>query len=88
MPRKVDETAWESGILRTSERLKISPLEFERTVEIQDNEVQLSCCLSKLGAKEEHYLWAMHQLLRLRQRDHLRCLPLRPAGSGSEGWHL
>src|SRR5882672_4545281 len=38
-PWKVDSAAWENGILKTSVRLKISPFEFERTIELVENEI-------------------------------------------------
>lgn len=72
VPWSVDETAWEMGALRTSVRLEISPLEFERTVELHDNEVRLSYRLNNLGAEDELYLWAMHPLLRFVKGDQLQ----------------
>jgi len=71
VPWSVDKAAWEAGVLKTSVRLKISPLEFERTIELRDNEVLLRYRLNNLGAADEHYLWAMHPLLRLRAGDRL-----------------
>ena len=41
VPWKVDERAWENGILKTRILLKISPFEFERTIELQENEIRL-----------------------------------------------
>src|SRR5258706_6100635 len=38
----LDSAAWEGGLLRTSISLKISPLDFERTIELQENEIRLS----------------------------------------------
>jgi len=71
VPWTVDESAWEGGVLKTSVRLKISPLKFERTIELRDNEVQLGYRLSNLGAQDEPFLWAMHPLLRLSEGDQL-----------------
>ena len=86
VPWKVDEAAWESGVLKTSVRLKISPLEFERTIEVRDREVRLSYRLNNLGAKDEHYLWAMHPLLRLREGDQLTLPPSTRSQLNGERW--
>lgn len=67
VPWQVDATLWETGILRTFVRLKISPLKFERTIELRDNEVLLSYRLDNVGKEDECYLWAMHPLLGLRE---------------------
>ena len=37
MPWQVDAAAWETGVLKTSARLKISPFDIERTVELREN---------------------------------------------------
>jgi len=65
----VDYGAWDRGVLRTSVGLRISPLDFERTIELQKNEVRLSYQLKNRGAIDESYLWAMHPLLRLQAGD-------------------
>lgn len=70
-PWVVDFDAWERGLLRTSVNLKISPLHFERTIELQENEVRLTYVLRNRAASEELYLWAMHPLLRLETGDRL-----------------
>ena len=67
----VDSSAWEQGQLRTTVRLGISPLEFERTIELRANEVHFSYRLKNRTATEELYLWAMHPLLRLQEGDEL-----------------
>src|SRR6267378_2845899 len=66
-----DLEAWERGLLRTHTRLKISPFDFERTIELQENEVQLGYLLNNRAAVKEHFLWAMHPLLRLQIGDEL-----------------
>jgi hypothetical protein len=71
----VDSDAWERGLLRTSVGLKTSPLDFARTVELNENEMRLSYRLENRNAAAEHYLWAMHPLLRLQSGDKLE-LPL------------
>ena len=67
----LDLAAWERGQLRTSVSLKISPFDFERTIELQGNEVRLSYQLNNRAPSEELYLWAMHPLLRLHKGDQL-----------------
>ncbi len=71
MPWRVDETAWQNGVLKTSTELKISPFEFERTIILGDNEIQITYQLKNLGTGEENYLWAFHPLLKLQTGDHL-----------------
>jgi len=67
----VDGQAWADGVLRTSTSLQISPLHFERTIELQGNEIHLTYRLKNLGPIEEHYLWAMHPLLQFKAGDQL-----------------
>src|SRR6267378_1404797 len=52
----LDFEAWERGVLRTTVSLRISPLDFERTIELQENEVRLSYQLKNRSAAEELYL--------------------------------
>jgi galactose mutarotase-like enzyme len=68
---KVDSTAWENGILKTSIRLKISPFEFERTIELHETEIRLGYQLNNLSARDESFLWAFHPLLKLQPGDQL-----------------
>lgn len=67
----VDEEAWQKGALKTSVRLEISPFDFERTVELDENGVRLSYQLSNRNAAPEYFLWAMHPLLSLEPGDRL-----------------
>ena len=67
----LDFEAWERGLLRTSVSLEISPFDFERTIELQENKVLLSYLLNNRAEEEEHYLWAMHPLVRLQIGDQL-----------------
>ena len=71
MPWKVDFDSWEKGILKTSCRLKISPFELQRTIELDGGEVRLSYQLRNLSAHPESFLWAFHPLLRLQPGDQL-----------------
>ena len=36
----VDEEIWQKGALKTSVRLEISPLDFERTIELDETEIR------------------------------------------------
>jgi hypothetical protein len=70
-PWKVDAAAWETGVLKTSARLKVSPFDIERRVELRENEIHLTYALTNRSSFAESYLWAMHPLLRLVAGDQL-----------------
>ena len=67
----VDGATWEAGRLKTSVGLKILPFEFHRTIALEGNEIQISYQLDNHGAEDQHFLWAMHPLLRLQAGDEL-----------------
>ena len=71
VPWKVDPVALESGILKTSVQLKISPFDFERAIELHGNEIQINYQLNNYSAVERQFLWAIHPLLRLQAGDQL-----------------
>jgi hypothetical protein len=68
---KVDLGAWETGLIRTSVSLNISPFDFERTIELCNNQVRLTYHLKNRAASQELYLWAMHPLIQLHSGDEL-----------------
>ena len=68
---QVDADAWKNGILKTSISLKISPFDFQRTIELHANEVHLNYRLANQSSSPEYFLWAMHPLLRLQSDDQL-----------------
>jgi galactose mutarotase-like enzyme len=68
---KVDDDAWKKGALKTSVRLEISPFDFGRTIELDDNEICLSYELNNRNSAPESFLWAMHPLLKLQTGDQL-----------------
>lgn len=67
----VDAEAWKSGVLKTSVRLSVSPFDFERAIELEENEIRLSYQLANRSPAPEYFLWAMHPLLRLQPDDRL-----------------
>ena len=85
-PWSVDPLALKDGILKTTIELKISPFKLERTIELRDREVHIYYHLSNLGATEEHFLWALHPLLRLEAGDHLELPPSTRALLDGETW--
>ena len=68
---KLDLGAWETGLIRTSVSLDISPFDFERTIELCNDEVRLTYHLKNRAPSEELYLWAMHPLIQLQNGDEL-----------------
>jgi galactose mutarotase-like enzyme len=70
-PWQVDDDAGQNGILTTSIQLKTSPLVFKRTIELRGNEIRFDYQLSNISAAEEHFVWALHPLLRLAAGDEL-----------------
>jgi len=82
----VNAEAWEEGVLQTSVDLPISPFEFERTLTVQDSQVNLSYRLRNRGEVEESYLWALHPLLRLEPGDRLQLPATTRALLNGEAW--
>jgi len=85
-PWSVDRRAWEEGGLRTSVGLKISPFDFERTLELREDEVLVSYRLTNRSAAEEFFAWAMHPLLMLQAGDELVLPPSTRALLNGETW--
>jgi galactose mutarotase-like enzyme len=78
--------AWEKGILKTGVRLKISPFQFERTIELDENEVRIHYELTNLAGSREKFVWAIHPLLRLQPGDQLELPASTRALLNGEGW--
>ena len=70
-PWDVDIDSWREGILKTSIELESLPFIFERTISLQEREIQLKYKLHNVGPVEEHFVWAFHPLLRLIAGDRL-----------------
>jgi hypothetical protein len=85
-PWKVDRRNWEKGVLRTSVELPISPFEFERTIELREQEIRFSYLLKNRSLVPEQYLWALHPLLRLQPGDRLRMPATTRALLNGEAW--
>jgi hypothetical protein len=83
---RVDDAAWRNGTLSASVSLEISPFDFQRTIQLDDNEVCLGYRLSNRSAAEEHFLWAMHPLLALRPGDRLVLPASTRARLNNEAW--
>lgn len=82
----VDEDVWQKGALKTFVRLEISPFNFERTIELDDDEIRLSYQLSNRNPKSEFFLWAMHPLLKLQDGDKLVLPPSTRHLFNGETW--
>jgi hypothetical protein len=82
----VDDGAWETGRLRTITKLRLSPFQFGRSVELWENEVRLNYRLRNEGGAEEAYLWALHPLLGLHAGDRLELPASTRALLNGEKW--
>jgi len=85
-PWQVDADAWQNGGLATTIPLGISPLVFQRTIELHGNEIRCRYQLSNLSTTEEHYVWALHPLLRLVAGDDLELPSSTRALFNGENW--
>jgi len=62
VPWTIDRDAWRQGRLKTAVELQVSPLDFERTIELCGNVVHIRYQLTNRNAAAEKFLWAMHSL--------------------------
>jgi galactose mutarotase-like enzyme len=67
----VDSTAWENGVLQTTNRLILSPFLMKRSVALEGSAVRLNYQLDNVGDSHEAYLWSLHPLIRLQAGDRL-----------------
>lgn len=67
----LDEGAWEAGVIKTSVRLPVSPFEFTRAIELEDDSLKVAYRLINLTDEPQEYLWVMHPLLALHEGDRL-----------------
>ena len=85
-PWTVDIPAFERGILQTGIKLRVSPFELARKIELWENEIQISYRLSNGGTTDEHFLWTLHPLLRLQTGDQLELPASTRALLNGETW--
>jgi len=62
VPWAIDWDAWRRGHSKTAVKLQLSPLDFERTIELRGNVIHLRYQLTNRAAVAEKFLWAMHAL--------------------------
>jgi len=67
----LDEAAWKNGIIKASVQLPISPFEFTRAIEIQNDTLSVNYHLRNLSGDRQEFLWAMHPLVALKTGDQL-----------------
>jgi hypothetical protein len=85
-PWSIDEAALEEGILKTQVRLLISPFEMERSIELSGSEIRIDYQLNNYSDAQEHFLWALHPLLRLQAGDQLELPASTRALLNGETW--
>lgn len=71
VPWKIDGELMAQGKLKTSVRLAVTPLDFERTIELCGNVIHLRYRLTNRSHEPEEFLWAMHPLLPIHTGDAL-----------------
>jgi len=71
VPWELDEADWRRGVIKTSVRLPVSPLQFVRTIELRHNTLHIGYLLLNLSSGPQEFLWAMHPLLALQEGDEL-----------------
>jgi hypothetical protein len=82
----LDGPAWAAGEVKTSVNLPVSPLQFQRSLQLAGNEIRLSYLLTNFSSLPEQYLWALHPLLRLQSGDKLVLPPATRATLGNDAW--
>jgi galactose mutarotase-like enzyme len=71
VPWKLDEQAWERGIISTTVTCRQSPFELNRQLSLRGNQVHLNYLLRNKGEQPEAYLWAFHPMMRVNSDDRL-----------------
>lgn len=71
-PWTVDPAAWRGGVLKTSITLAVSPFHFTRAITVSGDAIRMDYRLGSQSTMTEHFLWALHPLLRLEADDCLR----------------
>jgi hypothetical protein len=86
VPWHVEQAAWERGELTTSARLPISPLLFQRSIALGEQEIRLSYSIANTGDSVARFLWAMHPLLTIERGDRLQLPPEVREQLAAETW--
>jgi hypothetical protein len=72
VPWHVEQAAWARGELTTWVRLAVTPLLFQRTIALGEQEIRLNYSITHTGDGVERFLWAMHPLLTIERGDSLQ----------------
>jgi galactose mutarotase-like enzyme len=71
MPWEVDLEAWRHGAILTNVRMPVSPFHLERSIRLENDDIQFDYRLTNLGTNEEVYLWAIHPLFTIQPGDRI-----------------
>ncbi len=71
MPWELDAEAWSRGAILTRAVMPVSPFLFERSIRLEEKDIQLDYRLTNLGREPEVYLWAIHPLFTIAQGDRI-----------------
>lgn len=86
VPWTIDLDGWRRGRLKTAVKLPVSPLDFERTLDLRGNVVHLRYQLTNRSAMAEQFLWAMHALAPVCSGDALELTVEARQQLGSPAW--
>jgi len=86
LPWTIDREAFGRGQLKTAVKLRISPLDFERTIELRGNVVHLRYQLTNLNSAAEKFLWALHALAPVFPGDVIELTPEARRSLGNPSW--
>ena len=73
-------------MIKASVRLPISPFEFTRAIEIQNDTLSVNYHLLNLSGDPQEFLWAMHPLLALKKGDRLVLSDEIRQNIGQQSW--
>jgi galactose mutarotase-like enzyme len=82
----LDAAAWKEGVIKTSVQLPLSPFEFTRAIEIQNDTLSVKYHLLNLSGDRQEFLWAMHPLLALQTGDRLELSHEIRQSIGRQSW--
>ena len=70
-PWEVDMDAWKHGAILTRVTMPVSPFQFERSIRLEGEDIQLDYRLTNWGRQDEVYLWAFHPLINIMPGDRI-----------------